>query len=336
MLGKRRKRNVSSQIVHFERHAPASKIFNPHSDFFGTRRTSPPPQPKHFTRPIRVGRTLIGGGESITFIGGPNYVESPEQMLTSARLLSEIGIHFIRARAFRQDAWGNEFQGLGLAGLKILRAAADKYGLYVISEVIEPGDVKALVKYCDIVEVGPRNAHNHELLHELARHSTTVILHRGSLMTIGDMMSALRVLENGKRCRIILAENGIRAFDPRLKNLLDLSSLVDLRQHTAYPVFLDCSAAASQAKYVESLALAAVAVGVDGLLVEVHPLPEEAYVESKRALAPQAFAHLMKQINAVKSTLNAIRNSNNEDVRGELSDEVKASLPSRSKLANYS
>jgi 3-deoxy-7-phosphoheptulonate synthase len=259
-----------------------------------------------YTRPVRVGNSVVGGS-NITYIAGPGYVESPSQMVAIGSALQRFGVTFIRARIIRPDAWRTEFQGLGVQGLQLIKATAERFSLNVVSEIHNEKSLPSMLKFCDVIEVGPRNSHKHDLLYELGRSPTTVILHRGPLMNLNDYLSAVRCLERGKKCKIILAENGIRAFDPRLKNMLDLSSIISFKQKTCYPVLVDCSATASDARYVESIALAAISASADGILTEVHPNPKHAYVETTRAITPKDFKTMINRLNAIKFTLNALK-----------------------------
>lgn len=337
MLGNFRRKNNQRQSISFrvERTAPLSS--GPMSKVFPSQPTHSiasqaayvydsqlPPTPKTLplqpkrdersfhrhrstaTKPVVVGDVIIGGGAALAFISGPSFVETPAQMVTIGVMLQQINGGFIRARAFRQDTWLHDFQGLGLPGLKILRATADTFGLKVISEITDLPQLNDMLRYCDVIEVGPRNSHNHSLLRELSATHATVLLQRGPLMTVKDFIAAARILERGQQCKILLAENGIRACDPRLKDLLDVSSINTLQTETPHPVLVDCSQAASHWTYVESLAIAAVSAGADGVLVDTHPTPRESSVDTKKVLLPDQVKGLQRRLNAIRFTLHAL------------------------------
>lgn len=272
------------------------------------------------TSPVSVCGNLIGGSQ-LTLIAGPGYVETALQMASIGASLQKLGVNFIRAKAFRQDVWSTEFQGLGIQGLHMLKATAERFGLAVVSELVDIKNLKTMLEYCDVVEVGPRNSHNYQWLRELGSCNTTIILHRGPLMSVNDLLGAIAQVEKGGRARIILAESGIRAFDPRLKNLLDLSSIIHFKKETPYPVFVDCSAAASHARYVEAIAIAAISAGADGVMAEVHPTPKDSFVETERALLPNELHVMLSRLQAMKHTLNAfIHSSCEEEGEDELSE----------------
>lgn len=336
MLGNFRKKNNQRQSISFCVERTAPRASGPMSKVFPSQpivtsqaaldyRSEPSPTPQtlpmhpiqkdersfhrhcsNSTKPVAVGDVVIGGGGALAFVSGPSFVETPAQMVAIGTMLQQMNSRFIRSRAFRQDTWLHDFQGLGLPGLKILRAAADTFGLKVISEITDLRHLKDMLRYCDVIEVGPRNSHNYSILRELSATHTTVLLQRGPLMTVKDFISAARILERGQCCKILLAENGIRACDPRLKDLLDVSSIITLQKETPHPVLVDCSQAASHWTYVESLAIVAVSAGADGVLVDTHPTPRESSVDTKKVLLPDQVKGLQRRLEAIRFTLHAL------------------------------
>lgn len=240
----------------------------------------------------------------VSWITGPEYVESVDQMLSAASTLSELGTRFLRARAYWPDAREKDFRRHLIAGLKLLKATAKHFGLHVVSEIVFQRDVELMAKYCDAIEVGPERAADFSLLKSLSGTKKTIIVHRHPMMTIEQYLSVIEYLERQGCSSIVLVENGIRGFDPFSRNLMDLSSIITLRRHTTYPILVDCSRMAKDASYTESLAVTAIAAGADGILADLgHPQSSR---DNQRALVPLQLQGIMQRANALKYTLNAL------------------------------
>ena len=256
------------------------------------------------TRPIDVGGEIVGGS-ALTWIVGPEFVESSAQMVTVGHALQELGVKFIRAAVVRPERHGENFRGLGAVGLKLLKATAERFQLQVVTEVHEIKEIPLVAEYADVIEVCPKSVSNVGLLGELAFLEKTVIFQRSPMMTFDEYLGLLPYLEKGGRVKIILADSGVVSFDGRLNRMLDLSSLISLKRETSHPVFVDCCAAAFDWSYTEKLASAAIAAGVDGVMAEMH-LGGSALPASKKALVQEELAGMIWRAKALKSTLNAL------------------------------
>lgn len=246
---------------------------------------------------VKVRSAVIGSG-NVTWIAGPSFVQSVQQMLETAGSLKELGAHFIRARAYWPKARHEDVHRFLLSGLQVLRSAARHFDLNVVSEIAAPQDLPLLFKYCDVIEIGPDNAANVRLLRELSFVEKTVILNRHPLMSADYFLSLVGYLEKGGRCKIVLAENGARSIDAFSPSLLDLSTIVTLRRLTSHPILVDCSA--YDPSYTEHLAIAAIAAGADGILAEV------AGQHGNDGLSMHELKGVMERADALKYTLNAL------------------------------
>lgn len=282
----------------------------------GMRRVATPILPERSaspqTRGVRVGKQLIGGS-SVTWFAGPGTVESSSQMVAIGASLEELGVKFIRAGTFRREGARGDGFTQGLAGLKLLRATAKRYGLYVVSEIFDLDSLDSMVEFCDVIEV--RAGEDLELLRALGTVERTVIFHRSPTMTLESYLEALRILEQGGRANIVLAESGVASFDPNGRQLLDLSSVITLKRETPYPVMVDCSAVAADPSYADQLAIAAVAAGSDGVMVEINPASATVASDSSaRAVLPYQLRSMIRRIEALKFTLNALLHKDFEEV----------------------
>jgi 3-deoxy-7-phosphoheptulonate synthase len=202
-------------------------------------------------------------------------------------------VSILRGGAFKPRTSPYAFQGLGEEGLKLLAKARDRFGLAIVTEVVDPHDVDLVASYADILQIGARNVQNFALLKEVGRISKPVLLKRGMMTSIEEyLLSAEYILSEGNR-DVILCERGIRTFETATRNTLDLSAIPVLKEKTHLPVFVDPSHAAGNRKYVPALSLAAVAAGADGLIIEVHPWPEKALSDGPQSLKPDQFKALM-------------------------------------------
>lgn len=221
---------------------------------------------------------------NLTVIAGPCAVESREQVETIAQHLHRLGVRFLRGGAYKPRTRVDSFQGLGTVGLKILREQADANGMFVITEVMDCGQVDTVAEYADILQVGSRNMYNYTLLTALGSVNRPVLLKRGMSATLSEWLSAAEYVVRGGNNQIILCERGIRTFEPEVAHTLDLATLVLAKERTQFPVVADTSHAAGRTDLVEALALAAIAAGSDGIMIEVHPDPGQALSDGKQAL----------------------------------------------------
>ncbi len=247
---------------------------------------------------IKVGGSEIGG-KKIHVMAGPCSVESQEQVLGAAIPVKEAGATFLRGGAFKPRTSPYSFQGLGEEGLSHLAHARKMTGLAVITEVLDPRDLDLVYRYTDILQIGARNMQNFKLLTEVGKLDKPVMLKRGLSASIQELLlSAEYIAAEGNR-RIILCERGIRTFETETRNTLDLSAVPILKQLSHLPVFIDPSHSTGKWELVTPMALAGVAAGADGLLIEVHPRPEVALCDGPQSLKPDKFSALMRNLRKV-------------------------------------
>lgn len=239
------------------------------------------------------------GSDEILVIAGPCSVESREQLLETAQAIKEAGGHALRGGAFKPRTSPYAFQGMGEAGLEILAEARELTGLPVVTEVMAPEQVPLVAKYADVLQIGARNMQNYNLLHAVGKTDKVILLKRGMSATAEELlMAAEYVLSDGNR-RVILCERGIRTFETATRNTTDINAIPVLQAQTHLPVILDPSHSTGKWEYVLPIARAAIAAGADGLIVEVHPHPEEAVSDGAQSLKPEKFAQMVRQIRAV-------------------------------------
>lgn len=239
------------------------------------------------------------GGRQLVVMAGPCAVESRDQLLEAAQSVSEAGARFLRGGAFKPRTSPYSFQGLGEEGLRLLAQAREETGLPVVTEVVEPQMVPLVSVYADILQIGARNMHNYALLHAVGEAQRPVLLKRGMMSTVEELlMAAEYVLSHGNE-RVILCERGIRTFEPYTRNTLDISAVPLLKQLSHLPVLVDPSHGTGKWELVEPVARAAVAAGADGLLIEVHPHPEEALSDGAQSLKPARFASLIEGLRPI-------------------------------------
>jgi len=248
---------------------------------------------------VRVRGNVIGGN-GVQVIAGPCSVETEGQMRAAAAAVAAGGARLMRGGAFKPRTSPYAFQGAGLEGLRMLKEAASRYGLPIVSELM---DMRMLDTFLhegvDVIQIGTRNMQNFDLLKEVGRVDVPVILKRGMSATIGEWLMAAEYIAAGGNHRIVLCERGIRTFETAYRNVLDVTAIPMLKRETHLPVIVDPSHAGGKAWLVAALAGAAVAAGADGLLVEVHPNPPEAWCDADQALTPAEFAMLMHKLAAV-------------------------------------
>lgn len=243
------------------------------------------------------------GDTQLQVIAGPCSVESQESLVSCAKQVKEAGASILRGGAFKPRTSPYAFQGLGVEGLKLLAEAKRQTGLPIISELMDPRDTEVMCEYVDIVQIGARNMQNFRLLTEVGKIKKPVLLKRGLSATIKEFLMSAEYIAAQGNTDIILCERGIRTFETSTRNTLDLSAVPVLKEETHLPVFVDPSHAVGIWSLVAPLARAAVAVGADGLMIEVHTDPENALCDGAQSLKPAKFAALMKEIGKVAASL---------------------------------
>ena len=243
------------------------------------------------------------GGKRIIVMAGPCAVESEEQLLEAAGLVQEAGASVLRGGAFKPRTSPFSFQGLEEKGLELLQKAKDKYGMPVVTEVVDVGDVDAVSEIADILQVGSRNMQNFALLTAVGKSKRPVVLKRGFSCTVTEWLTAADYLLAGGNKGVILCERGIRTFEDSIRFSMDISAIPVIKKSSHLPVIVDPSHAAGHYSLVPAIAKAAVAAGADGLLIEVHPNPEKALVDGLQSLTPANFAKLMKELKAIAESV---------------------------------
>ena len=239
------------------------------------------------------------GGKRLAVIAGPCSVEGREMVLEMARAVKAAGARLLRGGAFKPRTSPYTFQGLGEEALRYLAEAREATGLPIVTELMDPRDAPLVLKYADLIEIGARNMQNFRLLKEVGSHRKPVLLKRGMSSSIKELlMSAEYILSEGNY-NVILCERGIRTFEDFTRNTLDLSAVPALKSLTHLPVIVDPSHGTGKWDLVPPMALAAVAAGADGLMVEVHPKPEDALSDGPQALVPKRFERLMADLTAL-------------------------------------
>jgi 3-deoxy-7-phosphoheptulonate synthase len=243
------------------------------------------------------------GGNKVIVMAGPCAVESLEQMRETALAVKAAGAHLLRGGAFKPRTSPYSFQGLGEEGLKILAQVREETGLHVITEVMAPDQVELVARYADVLQVGTRNMQNYALLNAVGQTNMPVLLKRGMMSTIEELlMSAEYIMSNGNH-KVILCERGIRTFEKYTRNTLDINAVPVLKELTHLPVVVDPSHATGKWTLVKAASKAAVAAGADGLIIEVHPNPAEAASDGEQSLKPQRFAELMIEVGRVAAAV---------------------------------
>jgi len=248
-------------------------------------------------------RGNIIGGKKIQVIAGPCAVENRTILMSIAEKVKSAGATFIRGGAFKPRTSPYSFQGLGEEGLKYLSDVRKKTGLPVVTELMDPRDLEVILKYADIIQIGARNMQNFRLLLEVGTCKKPVLLKRGLSATIKEfLMAAEYVMSRGNQ-KVILCERGIRTFETATRNTLDLSAVPVLKQLTHLPVIVDPSHGVGKWDLVTPMSKGAVAVGADGLLIEVHTNPEEALSDGEQSLKPDAFKKLMEELKPIAAAI---------------------------------
>lgn len=270
------------------------------------RLTALPNTYKLVRRDARSSRTVVHlpngasfGGEMLAICAGPCSVESREQIEATAQAVAARGANVLRGGAFKPRTSPYAFQGLGADGLKMLRDAADRFGLSVVTEVLDPRDVALVTQHADMLQIGTRNMQNFTLLREVGEAGKPVLLKRGLSATIEEWLLAAEYLLVAGNADVVLCERGIRSFDSATRNLLDLAAIPLVHALSHLPVIVDPSHGTGLAKLVAPMAVAGVAGGADGLLIEVHPDPPAAASDGPQSLTFEQFESLMEQVRSV-------------------------------------
>ena len=257
---------------------------------------------QHEDTRIKVGDVVIGG-EELVIIAGPCAVETESQVLATAKAVKEAGANILRGGAFKPSTSPYQFRGLGKEGLEILALARAETGLPLITEVLTPNDVELVARYADILQIGARNMQNFALLDEVGKVNKPVMLKRGMSATIQEwLLSAEYILSQGNR-QVMLCERGIRSFDTYTRNTMDISAIPVIKKLSHLPIIADPSHGTGKWYLVTPLALAAVAAGADGLMIEVHPNPDQALKDGAQSLTFDSFQQLMSQLAPVVSAV---------------------------------
>jgi 3-deoxy-7-phosphoheptulonate synthase len=252
---------------------------------------------------IKVGDVVIGG-DALTIIAGPCAVETEKQVVETAKAVKAAGANILRGGAFKPSTSPYQFRGLGKEGLEILAKARAETGLPLITEVLTPHEVELVAKYADILQIGARNMQNFTLLDEVGKTKKPVMLKRGMSATIQEwLLSAEYILSQGNR-QVMLCERGIRTFETYTRNTLDISAIPVVKKLSHLPVIADPSHGTGKWYLVGPLALASVAAGADGLMIEVHPNPDQALKDGAQSLTFDNFQQFMAQLAPLASAIN--------------------------------
>jgi 3-deoxy-7-phosphoheptulonate synthase len=241
-------------------------------------------------------RDIEIGGNDFVVMAGPCAVESESQLMQTAEAVAEAGARILRGGAYKPRSSPYSFQGLGVEGLKILRKAREATGLAIVTEVMSEEDVDLIAEYADIMQVGTRSMENYALLDALGRCGRPVLLKRGMTATLEDLLHSAQVIAAAGNSQIILCERGIRTFETATRNTLDIAAVPVLKTVSHLPVIVDPSHAAGVRSLVPVLSRAAAVVGADGLIVEVHPSPEQALSDGDQSLTFSEFRRMMDQL----------------------------------------
>ena len=246
----------------------------------------------------------VGFGETgVKIIAGPCSVEDRGQLLESAHAVKEAGAQALRGGAFKPRSSPYSFQGLGEKGLKILAEAREQTGLPIVTEIMTPEQLPLITQYADMLQIGARNMQNYDLLKTVGRSNHPILLKRGMMATLEELlMSAEYILAEGNR-NVVLCERGIRTFEKYTRNTTDINAIPVLKSLTHLPVIIDPSHGVGKWNFVTPVALAGIAAGADGIIVEVHPKPEDALSDGGQSLLPERFADLVQKSRAIATTI---------------------------------
>ena len=248
---------------------------------------------------VQLGKGVAVGGQQVVVMAGPCSVESAEQIETIAAQVAKLGVRVLRGGAFKPRTSPYSFQGLGQKGLELMRRAADKHGLLVVSEVMDQTQIPMMLDYVDVLQVGARNMQNYNLLKELGKVAKPILLKRGISATIEELLLSAEYIMSGGNYNVVLCERGIRTFESYTRNTLDVSAIPVIKKLSHLPIIVDPSHGTGRRDKVPPMARAAVAAGADGLLIEVHHDPENALSDGAQSLYPDQFEQLMKELRMI-------------------------------------
>jgi 3-deoxy-7-phosphoheptulonate synthase len=251
---------------------------------------------------VRVNGVSVGGN-AVVLMAGPCTVESREQLLETAAAVKAAGAHVLRGGAWKPRTSPYSFQGLGLRGLELLREAKAEYHLPIVTEVMSPQEVTLVAQYADVLQLGARNMNNFALLAAVGEVQKPVLLKRGMMATVEELLMAAEYILSRGNQNVILCERGIRTFEPSTRNTFDISAIPVLKSLTHLPVIADPSHATGKRDLVQPLARAAIAAGADGLLIEVHNNPAKALCDGAQSLTPEGFEALVADVRRVAAAI---------------------------------
>lgn len=259
---------------------------------------------------VRLPAGASAGARALFIAAGPCSVETPEQIDAVAAAVAAAGANVLRGGAYKPRTSPYAFPGLGPSGLVMLSEAAARHGLDIVTEVLDPRDVAAVAGVAGMLQIGTRNMHNFALLREAGASGKPVLLKRGFAATIDEWLHAAEYVLTSGSDQVVLCERGIRSFDPRTRNVLDLAAVPLVKGLSHLPVVVDPSHATGTSALVTPMALAAVASGADGLLIEVHPNPQAAFSDGAQSLTPAEFGGLMRSLEPVAAAVGRSMPSN--------------------------
>jgi 3-deoxy-7-phosphoheptulonate synthase len=257
---------------------------------------------KHEKSTVTVGDVVIGGNGCV-MMAGPCTVESEEQLMETARAVKAAGATILRGGAFKPSTSPYSFQGMGEEGLKLLAQAREETGMPIITEIMHVQNIDLVCKYADILQIGTRNMQNYDLLIEVGKLKKPVMLKRGMSAKIEEWLQAAEYIIKGGNEAVMLCERGVRTFETYTRNTLDLSAVLAVRELSHLPVVVDPSQGTGRSSMVPAMCKAAVAIGADGLLVEVHPNPEKAIKDGAQSITIPSFQKMMPELQAVAAAV---------------------------------
>jgi 3-deoxy-7-phosphoheptulonate synthase len=248
---------------------------------------------------VKFKRGVSIGGDEIVLMAGPCSVESRDQIFAVAESVAHSGAKFLRGGAFKPRSSPYSFQGMGEDGLKLMREAADQFGMLVVSEVMEISQIPVMLPYVDLLQVGARNMQNFNLLRELGKIRKPVLLKRGIAATIEELLLSAEYLMAGGNYEVIVCERGIRTFETYTRNTMDISAIPIVKKLSHLPILADPSHGTGRREKVSPMGRAAIAAGADGLLIEVHNCPDKALSDGAQSLYPEQFAKLVGELRVI-------------------------------------
>lgn len=248
-------------------------------------------------------RDVIIGGDKPVFISGPCSVESYDKMIEIARDLKEIGVHILRGGAFKPRTSPYDFQGLHLEGIKILHQVGKEYNLPIVTEIMDARDIEKCTPYIDMIQVGSRNMYNYTLLKELGKHPLPILLKRGISATVSEWLYAAEYIMSSGNSQVVLCERGIRTFETYTRNTLDLNSVAVIKENYRLPIIVDPSHGTGKRELVQSMSLAALACGSDGLMIESHVCPDNAVSDARQTVNMETLRNIVNKGKKLSSLL---------------------------------